>query len=336
MTSGHPFEQRVAAAWPPTHWRDVAVIVAVSGGRDSVALLRALARLRDPSAGRLVVGHFNHRLRAAESDEDEAFVRRLCDQLGLDCEIARAAAERMSGREGLEAAARQQRYRFLREVADRLGARYVATAHTAHDQVETILHRLVRGTGLRGLAGIPKIRALSPLTTVVRPLLHIYRPEIQSYLDDLQQSFREDSTNAATRHTRNRIRHQLLPVLQRDYNPCVEEAVQRLGELARQSQQVIDSLVDTLRAQCVTPLATTGLRIDCTRLRDQPPFLIRELLLAVWRDQHWPLQDMSQRKWHHLCRLVQAAGSTRQRLTLPGNIRAESAGDVVHIVRHDP
>ena len=82
MTSGHPFEQRVAAAWPLIHWRDVAVIVAVSGGRDSVALLRALARLRDPSAGRLVVGHFNHRLRAAESDEDEAFVRSLCDAVG--------------------------------------------------------------------------------------------------------------------------------------------------------------------------------------------------------------------------------------------------------------
>ena len=221
--------------------------------------------------------------------------------------------------------ARRQRYHFLREAADRLGARYVATAHTAHDQVETILHRLVRGTGLRGLAGIPKIRALSPLTTVVRPLLHIYRPEIQSYLDDLQQSFREDSTNATTHHTRNRIRHQLLPVLQRDYNPRVEEAVQRLGELARQAQQVIDSLVDTLRAQCVTPLGTTGLRIDCTRLREQPPFLIRELLLAVWRDQHWPLQDMSQRKWHELCCLMQDAGATRQCLTLPGNIHVQSS-----------
>jgi tRNA(Ile)-lysidine synthase len=336
MMSEHPFEQRVAAAWPVSQWQDVAVIVAVSGGRDSVALLRALARLRDPSTGRLVVGHFNHGWRGAESDGDEAFVRRLCDELGLACEIGRAAGHHAPGHAGLEAAARRQRYQFLRKTADLLGARYVATAHTAHDQVETILHRVVRGTGLRGLAGIPKIRTLSPLTTVVRPLLHIHRAEIQSYLDDLPQLFREDSTNAATHHTRNRIRHQLLPALQRDYNPRVEQAVQRLGDLARQAQQVIDALVDTLRTQFVTPLGSHGLQIDCTRLRRQPPYLIRELLLAVWRDRQWPLQDMNERKWRELCGLIQESGGSRRRFTLPGRIDVQLTGDVMTCMLLEP
>ncbi len=323
------FERQVADSWPPIQWREVTVIVAVSGGRDSVALLCALARLQARSAGRLVVGHFNHGLRGLESDEDEAFVARLCGRLGLSCEVGRAGADLQPGRKGLEAAARRARYGFLRTLADRLGARYVATAHTAQDQVETILHRVVRGTGLRGLGGIPKYRPLSPMTTLVRPLLGCSRVEVESYLASLGQPFREDSTNRATRYTRNRIRHQLLPALQRDYNPRVEEAILRLGELSGQAQRVIDTLVDTLRARCVTVSAAHRVQIDCTPLCGQPAFLVQELLMAVWRDQHWPLRAMSRRKWEELGALLQGAGTAESSLTLPGSIRARRKADVV-------
>jgi len=336
MASGHPFERRIAAAWPVSQWQDVTVLVAVSGGRDSVALLRALARVRDPSAGSLVVANFNHGWRGAESDGDEVFVQRLSDALQLPCEVGRAPTGLAAVHTGLEVTARQLRYQFLRATADRLGARYVATAHTADDQVETILHRIVRGTGLRGLAGIPRIRPLSPLTTLVRPMLHIHRPELQAYLDDLQQVFREDSSNAATHHTRNRIRHQLLPTLRRDYNPCVEQAVQRLGELAHQAQLTVDALADTLRTQCVSYPQANRVRIDCVPLRNQSPYLVRELLHAVWCQLHWPRQDMSERKWRELCRLVQHPDSTLRRFTLPGRIEVHASGDVVECARHAP
>ena len=201
-----------------------------------------------------MVGHFNHRLRAAESDEDESFVLSLSDQLGLECEVGRAEGNctvrsvtvgRLPPADsGTNSSA---------TVADRRGARYVATAHTAHDQVETILHRLVRGTGLRGLAGIPKFRVLSPLTTLVRPLLHIHRagdPVVPGRTCSRRFAKTRRMPPRAIRATAFVI--SCLPMLARDYNPRVEQAVQRLGDLARQSQQVIDGLVDTLRAQCVT------------------------------------------------------------------------------------
>jgi tRNA(Ile)-lysidine synthase len=211
----------------------------------------------------------------------------------------------------------------------------VATAHTADDQVETILHRIVRGTGLTGLAGIPRIRLLSPLTTVIRPLLRLKRREIQGYLDDLCQPFRTDSSNTTIGFTRNRIRHQLLPELQRDYNPRVAEAVQRLGELAGQAQQVIDSLVDALLASCVNRVTAGHVRIECTPLREQSSFLIRELLIAVWREQQWPLRDMSGTKWHELCRLVQDLDPTCHVVILPGQIRAELAGHVIELTSQE-
>jgi len=307
--------------------------VAVSGGCDSVALVRALAHLRDASPGRLVVAHFNHQWRGAESDEDEAFVRDLADQCGLACEVGRGDPPHLSigDGDGLEAAARHQRYHFLRAVSDRLGARFVATAHTADDQVETILHRIVRGTGLAGLAGIPRIRLLSPLTTVVRPLLRLKRRDIQGYLDDLRQPFRTDSSNTVVRFTRNRIRHQLLPELQRDYNPRVADAVQRLGELARQAQQVIDSLVGALHANSVTRVTAGHVCVECAPLRGQSSFLIRELLIAIWREQQWPLRDMSGTKWHELCCLVQNGNATRRVVILPGQIRVECKGPVMEL-----
>jgi len=341
----YPFERSVAMSWPFTQWREVTVVVAVSGGRDSVALLRALARLRElmhedselghraPPAGRLIVAHFNHHLRAAESDADEAFVRDLSQRLQLACETGHASRLNDANGKGLEAAARRHRYEFLRTTADRFGARYVATAHTADDHVETILHRIVRGTGVRGLAGIPARRTLSPLTTLVRPLLEIRRSEVESYLNELGQPFREDASNASLAFTRNRIRHELLPLLERNYNSRVREAIERLGELADQSQAIVDSLVATLCTQCVVPRDTRLVTIACTPLRNQPEFLVQELLLAVWRLQHWPLQDMSRRKWQQLSELVQATDSPLPPIILPGNIQARITDDILELKR---
>ncbi|MHB8953946.1 MAG: tRNA lysidine(34) synthetase TilS [Pirellulaceae bacterium] len=332
MTVRHPFEERFAVSWPPQEWQQVGVVVAVSGGSDSVGLLRAMIRLRDPSTGGLFVAHFNHQWRGSESDADEAFVRTLAEQGELTCEVGQG--ERLNGTDhgdGLEAAARQQRYRFLREVADRVGARFVATGHTADDQVETILHRIVRGTGVAGLAGIPRTRLLSPLTTVVRPLLAFRRREVQDYLKDLHQPYRTDSSNRVVGFTRNRIRHELLPVLERDYNPRVSDAVERLGDLARQAQQVIDSQVEGLQAQCVTWGETGCVRIERGPLRDQPPFLVRELLIAIWRQQQWPLRHMSGGKWGELSDLVQSTQQTRAVVILPGEIRVVRLGQTAEL-----
>src|SRR3989304_4412 len=169
----HPFETRLAGLWPPEECREVTVLVAVSGGADSVAWLRALVALKTAGAGRLCVAHFNHYLRA-EAEEDEQFVHALCKRFGLPCETGGKDVGQLvlPASEGIEETARRVRYAFLNETAGRLGARFVVTAHTADDQAETILHRIVRGTGIIGLSGMARARPLGP-ATLLRPLLGV-------------------------------------------------------------------------------------------------------------------------------------------------------------------
>lgn len=354
MPPTHPFEKLLLADWPRDRWGDVGLLVAVSGGADSVALLRALLAAAD-GKGRIAVGHFNHRLRGAESDEDQQFVTALAAQWGLPVEVGYAdvAPDREGGEgaDGREAAARQQRYRFLNATAQRLGVRYLVTAHTADDQAETVLHRLLRGTGVAGLAGIPRVRLLSEAVTLVRPLLSRRRSEVLDYLATLGQSFRVDSSNRSLDYTRNRLRHDLIPRLERDYNPRVVEAVVRLGRLADETQEAIDVFVDQLAQRCVeyqAPVAADdsaagvawpSARIDCRALAGQPRHLVRELLLHVWRALELPEQSMGYAEWERLadlCLAAEAPGPDEMApgsLTLPGNVGAARGGHQVTLQR---
>jgi tRNA(Ile)-lysidine synthase len=258
----------LAAAWPPQRWRDRGAVLAVSGGADSVALLRAAVSLGAGGAGRLTVAHFNHRLRP-DADADEQFVVALAAELGLPCEVGRAdvAQHAAATGEGLEAAARAIRYEFLRETSERLGARYVATGHTADDQAETVLHRVLRG----------RLRLLSPAVTLVRPLLDVRRREVLEYLGRLGQAYCVDPTNADRSLTRNRIRHELLPLLAQQYNPEVTEALLRLSRLAADNQRVIDRLAEEL-FEAVVRLPPDGtVAVDCGPLAVVDRHLVREL-----------------------------------------------------------
>ena len=240
MTSGdHPLETKLAAAWPG-RCRKMTVLAAVSGGADSVALVRALrASAADPA--RLVVGHFNHRLRAAESDGDQAFVEQLCQRLGVECLVGRVeAATSDAAATATESNLRSERYAFLQQAAQQVGARYLATAHTRDDQAETVLHHVLRGTGLAGLAGMPRWRSLGEAVTLVRPLLDVSRAEVLDFLTALGQPFREDASNAERRFTRNRLRHDLLPQLERDYGGGVADSLLRLAAVAGDAQAAIE------------------------------------------------------------------------------------------------
>jgi tRNA(Ile)-lysidine synthase len=205
--------------------------VGVSGGSDSVALFRLLQNLRDSLGITLLVVHFDHCLRGAESAADAEFVEALArdDQVEFICERADVAASAKNHSLNLEDAARRLRYAFFERVATDGRASRVAVAHTADDQAETVLARLFRGTGPAGLAGVyPVVRA------VVRPLLAHRRAELREYLRRLGQPWREDSTNNDLGRQRAQIRTQLLPVLERDFSPAI---VQHLGQLARLSRE---------------------------------------------------------------------------------------------------
>ncbi|HXG11648.1 MAG TPA: tRNA lysidine(34) synthetase TilS [Gemmataceae bacterium] len=289
------------------------MVVAVSGGPDSVALLRALVALR-PNDARvpLVVAHLNHRLRGEESDGDEAFVRRLCDSLlsigtGLElrCERIDMAARAAAAGANLEATARQVRYEWLAQVAHATGSRWVATGHTADDQAETVLHRLLRGTGLRGLRGIAARRGLAPGVELVRPLLQVSRAEVLAYLESEGQAYRQDSSNLDRRHTRNRIRHELLPLLARDYNPAIVTVLGRLAEQADEIYREQEARARALLAEAELPRAGRLLVFDRRRLADAPRHLVREVFRLVWEREGWPTGAMTFAHWDRAAAVAQ-------------------------------
>jgi tRNA(Ile)-lysidine synthase len=328
--NGHKLERRLAESWPVSEWRDTHVVLGVSGGPDSVAMLRAMATLKKENGGRgqLRIAHLNHGMRATAADADETWLRLLCEQLKLPLEIERIDVAALAAKQGdgWEAAARVARYDFLRSAAERIGARFVATAHTADDQVETVLHRILRGTGIDGLAGMPQSRPLSASVALVRPMLTLNRREVLDYLAAIKQDYRTDASNENTQWTRNRLRHELLPQLRERYNSQVDAALMRLAQQAGEAQQVIVELAAKLAEDCVVADFVRA-QIDCSKLEGRPPIVIREVFKLAWRQARWPEQSMGFDEWRQLAALASGAGS--QPLNLPGNIRARRDGRIV-------
>ena len=218
-----------------------AIVLAVSGGPDSTALLHGAAALAPDHGWRLIVAHLDHGLRSTSADEAAA-VAAIAAGMGLPAEIRRVDVAALASTEhrSLEDAGRQARYRFLEEVAAGLGpGALIATAHTADDVAETILLRLARGSGLRGLRGIPARRG-----RIVRPLLGVRRSVLRSALDSAGITYAVDPSNADVAHARNRVRAELLPALER-LNPAAVEALVRFGRLAADDDDLLDALAAT-------------------------------------------------------------------------------------------
>jgi tRNA(Ile)-lysidine synthase len=310
------------------------VVVAVSGGPDSMALLRALLTLRpDPQPGPLVIAHLNHQLRGEESDADEAFVREQHAALGAPgveraCERIDVAARARADRENLESVARRLRYGWLTEIAQKHGLRYVATGHTADDQAETVLHRLLRGAGLKGLRGIAPRRVLAPGIEAVRPLLTVSRAEVLTYLEVEQQPFRTDRSNADPRFTRNRIRSQLLPYLAEHYNPAIAQILARLAEQAEEACQESDAQTQNLLAEAERSRGGGLLYFDLRRLAAAPRHRVREVFRRVWEREGWPMGHMNFAHWDRLAGLVFGEAEA---ICLPGGISARARSAVLRI-----
>ena len=328
-------EAALAGAWPAAEWRDVHAVLAVSGGADSVAMLRAAlaAKLRAGGSGRLFAAHFNHGLRPADASADESWLAALCERLAVPLEVGRGDVKALAAEQGdgLEAAARAARYDFLRESAERLGARWVAVAHTADDQVETVLHRLIRGTGVAGLAGIPRVRPLSPTVTLVRPLLAVRRADVLQYLETIGQDYRTDASNADLRFTRNRLRRDLLPKLRAEYNVDIDRALLRLAAQADQAQQLIARMARDLTTRSMS-MSANSVSVDCSRLAAEPPLLVREACKIAWDAADWPLQNMGFDLWCQLAEVI-TQGVDGDSLNLPGGVRGIRRGDRLEISR---
>lgn len=235
------------------------VAVALSGGADSVSLLRALAESADSLGITVCACHLNHGLRGAESDRDEEFCNSLCEKLHIPIYTKRVdAAAHQNKHEGMENAARRVRYAFFREIHERTGG-VVATAHTASDNAETVLLNLTRGTGLRGLCGIPPRREF-----IIRPMLNLTREDVDRYLETLGQDFVTDGTNLCEDYTRNKIRLNVTPRLE-EINPAFEKAVARMCGAAREDCEFLEGLAGRALAE-----AKSGRGYDAAKIHALP------------------------------------------------------------------
>jgi len=241
------------------------VAVAVSGGADSVALLRLLESVRAELGISLAVAHFDHRLRGAESDQDARFVAELAQAGGLEffVEHADVSAEARRNRWNLEDAARRLRYAFFRRLLEKGSATRIAVAHTADDQAETVLAHLIRGTGPAGLGAIHSVAG-----GIVRPLLTVRRAELRQYLAGLGQPWREDSSNQDSTRLRSRIRAQLVPQLERGFSERIVEHLCTVAQLSAEEQTFWDALVEQRYRALVSASVSAGATILTVSVAD--------------------------------------------------------------------
>ena len=297
------------------------VIAAVSGGADSVAMLFALYLLRDELGITLEAAHFNHHLRGAESDRDEAFVTDFC---GRHCIPLHMGSGRIvSGKKGLEAAARDARYAFLRSLPGK-----VATAHTADDNAETVLMRLIRGTGLKGLGAIAPVSG-----NVIRPMLTVTRDDVEAFLEEYALPHVEDSSNAEDDFLRNRIRHGILPLMRAE-NPRIGENLSAMALLLRQDEACLQAMIpeeqmpDVSRLKAMEPALRRRtlerfLKAQGVREPEQIHILQAEQLLYHWSpsaSMQFPGGVTIGRQYDRLVRLECAPELPETRLSVPGDI----------------
>jgi len=325
------FLPSLAATLEPLGLAGARVVVGVSGGADSVALLCGLHALAPTARLELHAAHLNHGLRPGLADEDAEWTRELCRRLGIPIVVGqadvsgRARAERWN----IEEAARILRYEFFERTARGLSSTHVSVAHTADDRVETMLHHLLRGTGLAGLRGMKTSRPLAEGITLVRPLLGVHRATIESWLAEIGQEYRTDATNADESRTRNRIRHTLLPSLEREFGPQVRGAFLRLAEQADELQSAIEKEAHRILESSVTDESADICRLDCRLLNGQPRHMVREVFVAIWRRKNWPRQRMGFDDWDRLYGLVQEGG----KIALAGKIEAARRGTLIVLQR---
>lgn len=307
------------------------ILVAVSGGADSVALLLALRAVARKQRWTLSVAHLNHGIRGAAADADAAFVRGLARRLGLRCVVEQEQVPALAHRRGisLEMAAREARYAFFARTARRHKAIAVATAHTADDQAETVLLRLLRGAGPAGLAGIPVVSTHHGLR-IVRPLLDVTRGEVEAYLRSRGQAWREDATNLDRSIPRNRVRHELLPWLEREFNPRVREALLRVSRLIGDDDAFLEQVAEGLRRAHGKGLAAYELERE--PLQACVPALRRRLLRRWLRDAGVPEDGLDFESIERVSGFV-AQGRAGRGVTLSGGWRVSRAGALLRVAQ---
>jgi tRNA(Ile)-lysidine synthase len=304
------------------------VVVGVSGGPDSVALLHILCRLKESLNIRLVVAHLNHCFRGAEADADARFVRELAEHLRLEAHVESRDVPAYCVERGISAqvAAREVRYSFLSEVAVKTGAAKVALGHHADDQAETILLHLIRGTGTGGLRGMLPVRD----NFFIRPLLTVRRRDIEAYCRRHGLAVRHDSSNAQPKYLRNRVRLELAPLLEKNYNPNWVETVNRLGEILREEDEYLEQQADQVYRRIRLGPGGNTVRLNRERLLACPGALTRRVIRRAWAELCGDSGDLEFKHIDKVLEIIKGGGGRRQ-IALPRSVILISNYDLVEL-----
>ncbi|MBL8891875.1 MAG: tRNA lysidine(34) synthetase TilS [Planctomycetaceae bacterium] len=334
---------------PARFWQSSVVLVAVSGGSDSLALALSLQHARKRRAvlqpvPELLAFHFDHRWH-----EDSANLASWVEQTLAAHGVPTIIRRRDDGKTSesapcgtsvdgpqSEGDARRCRYAAMELAARATGASFVATGHTRDDQVETVLMRIARGTGISGLAGIPNQREFYQDCWLIRPLLSETRQRLRDYLHSIGQEFWDDPTNTDLRWTRNRVRCSVLPWLRQNFSTDIDQSLLRLSELASDHQKMLQYLAETNRA-AVLELTNQSLVVDVRPWSALPENVVRSLLIYWWERANLPLQEMD---FDHWCRLTRIAFRTSEanspdrwpsEFHFPGHVVAKRSGGILRI-----
>ena len=318
---------------------DSALVVAVSGGPDSAALLHCLYRLREGHQLRLHVAHLNHDFRGEEALEDARFVAELARDLGLEATVEErdvVAYQRQRRISSFEQAAREFRYSFLAEVAGKVGAAAVAVGHTSDDLAETVLLHILRGTGTRGLRGMSELSAWpwprdGHGLRLFRPLLQATKVDTVGYCRKMGKDYREDSGNYLPQFTRNRVRISLLPLLASEYNPRVRESLVRLSKTVSLELDYLDGETARLWEQLAVE-AGGGVGFHQPAVASLHPALLKLLLRRAYTHLMGDARRLSERHLDAMAELARASVAARS-LDLPGGLKFHRSYDYLRLSR---
>lgn len=336
-----PFLVAVAAGLPPHGLWQAPAVIGVSGGADSTALLLALVALAPDAAAaaKLIVAHAEYDLRP-EAAADRDAVATLARRLGLRfvTRQLRVGGAGHPGGEGLEARARRLRYDFFEEVARETGSRHVIIAHTADDQAETILQRILRGTGPAGLAGMSAARQLCDGIALIRPLLAIRRRQVREWLLATGQRWCEDATNRDTHYARNFLRQEVIGRCAAGPFPVAVEAIVRLGDQAARVSAALASAAEYLLDRHATCHANGAIAIDTTPFASLDRHLVAEVMAMLWRREGWPRRDMTARHYERLVDMVRAVADEKAipRAEFPGGVAAVASARRRLVIQRQP
>ncbi len=302
------------------------VLIAVSGGPDSTALTLSLAALKNNFCITIGIAHINHLLRGAASENDEAFTKAFAEKLDIPFYVKRvdvkayASAHRLS----IEEAGRKVRYDFLYHISNRFQYSKIATGHTKNDNAEQVLMNVLRGSGPKGLSGIPPVRE----NLYIRPLIHMTRDQILAFLDDEKQQFVIDSSNEDMTYLRNRIRHALLPELQSEYNPEIVDSLDRLSRILRLENDHLEIEAGHKFNHCLLTSGSTSISFSISKLAALPiPLFYRVMRKAILKVK----TNLKRISYGHMNDIFNFCfdSSSGTSIDLPDQIRIYKTGDSI-------